>query len=221
MGWTTKILDLLYPPKCPFCDASVKEVTHAPCPACREADFWIRGPQAVFSGAAFSQCVAVGWYMEGLRESVQRFKFGGHKEYARAYGPLLARQAALHLSGEYDLLSWVPVSETRRRERGYDQAQVLAREMGKALGLPPVALLEKVRENKAQSALRQGSSRRANVAGVYAVPDPALVRGKRVLLVDDILTTGATLEEAARTLRQAGAGQVLGAVFCRTPGQKF
>ena len=65
--------------------------------------------------------------------------------------------------------------------------------------------------------LEDGRKRKQNVAGVYAVHDPSLVKGQRVLVVDDILTTGATLEEAAQTLRKAGASQVVAAAFCRTP----
>ena len=73
------------------------------------------------------------------------------------------------------------------------------------------------RDTPPQSSLTQGRQRRANVAGVYTAPHPAQVAGQRILLLDDILTTGATLNEAARTLRQAGARQVVAAAFCRTP----
>jgi predicted amidophosphoribosyltransferase len=80
-----------------------------------------------------------------------------------------------------------------------------------------LCLLEKIKNNPAQSSLTDGRKRESNVAGVYAVPDPNLVKGQRVLVIDDIRTTGATLEEAARTLRKAGASQILAATFCRTP----
>ena len=103
------------------------------------------------------------------------------------------------------------------RRRGYDQAQLLAQETARALAAQAVPLLEKTRDTPPQSSLTQGRQRRANVAGVYTAPHPAQVAGQRVLLLDDILTTGATLNEAARTLRQAGARQVVAAAFCRTP----
>ena len=75
----------------------------------------------------------------------------------------------------------------------------------------------KTKNTPAQSSLTEGRKRESNVAGVYKVPDPKLVKGQRVLVIDDIRTTGATLEEAARTLRKAGASQILAAAFCRTP----
>ena len=96
-------------------------------------------------------------------------------------------------------------------------AKLLAQETARALAAQAVPLLEKTRDTPPQSSLTQGRQRRANVAGVYTAPHPAQVAGQRVLLLDDILTTGATLNEAARTLRQAGARQVVAAAFCRTP----
>ena len=110
-----------------------------------------------------------------------------------------------------------PVSAARRRERGYDQAQLLAQATAEALGKQAVPLLTKVKDTKAQSALTDGRLRKSNVAGVYSVPRPHEVAGKKILVIDDILTTGATLEEAAQTLRAAGAAQVVAAAFCRTP----
>ena len=111
----------------------------------------------------------------------------------------------------------MPVSPDTLRKRGYDQAQLLAQEAAKALGKPVLPLLEKTGKNRPQSSLTHGRERFANVAGVYTVPQPAAAAGQRILLIDDILTTGATLNEAARTLRQAGAGQVVAAALCRTP----
>ena len=93
----------------------------------------------------------------------------------------------------------------------------MAQVTAEALGKQAVPLLTKVKDTKAQSALTDGRLRKSNVAGVYSVPRPHEVAGKKILVIDDILTTGATLEEAAQTLRTAGAAQVVAAAFCRTP----
>ena len=146
-----------------------------------------------------------------------RFKFQGCHRYALAYGPMLAEAIRTYLPGSYDCITWTPVSAGRRRERGYDQAQLLAQATAEALGKQAVPLLTKVKDTKAQSALTDGRLRKSNVAGVYSVPRPHEVAGKKILVIDDILTTGATLEEAAQTLRAAGAAQVVAAAFCRTP----
>lgn len=217
MALTNFLLNLIFPPKCPFCNRPAEGPVNSPCPKCQQADFWLEGTQVVVPGTAFLRCVCAGWYRDALRESMRRFKFHNHPDYAKAYGPVLAKIVRDYLPGSYDCITWVPVSPATLAERGYDQARLLAEETAKALSAQAVPLLAKTGKNKAQSSLTQGRQRWSNVAGVYSVPQPAAVAGQRILLVDDILTTGATLEEAARTLRQAGATQVVAAAFCRTP----
>ena len=115
-------------------------------------------------------------------------------------------------------MTWVPVSRRRLRERGYDQAELLAQAAGRVWGVRPERLLEKVQDNPAQSGLESPEARRENVRNVYlALPDAA---GKRVLLIDDICTTGATLIECAQVLTQAGAAGVVCATAALTPREK-
>lgn len=217
MSIASFFLDLIYPPKCKFCGASLERESWEPCPKCRKAPFWLEGAQGVFDGKYFARCVCAGWYQGALRDQVLAFKFSDRPQYARAYGPVLARQVRLFLPGTYDVITWVPVSRQTLKKRGYDQARLLAEETARALGREAVPLLEKARATPAQSSLESAARRRKNVKGVYAVPRPEQVTGQRVLLIDDILTTGSTLEEAARTLRATGAAQVVAAAFCRTP----
>ena len=211
------VLDILFPPRCKFCGTLLDKSSLEPCRKCEKADFWLTPVQAVAPGTEFSRCVCAVWYQDPLRTEISRFKFQNHPDHAKAYGPVLARQIRFFLPGAYDCITWVPVSQATLKKRGYDQARLLAEETAKALGTQTVPLLEKTKNNPAQSSLTDGRKRASNVAGVYKVPDPSLVKGQRVLLIDDILTTGATLEEAARTLRKAGASQIVAAAFCRTP----
>ncbi|MBR5533487.1 MAG: ComF family protein [Ruminiclostridium sp.] len=211
------ILDILFPPRCKFCGSLLDKSSLDPCRKCEKADFWLTPVQAVVLGTEYSRCVCAAWYREPLRTEVSRFKFQNHPDHAKAYGPVLAKQIRFFLPGAYDCITWVPVSEGTLKKRGYDQAQLLVEETAKALGTQAVSLLKKTKDTPAQSSLADGRKRDKNVAGVYAVPDPSLVKGQRVLIIDDIRTTGATLEEAARTLRKAGASQVVAAAFCRTP----
>lgn len=211
------LLDLLFPPRCLFCGHPLEEELWKPCPKCRNAPFWTRGQEALRPGEVFSVCVCAGWYQDALRDSVLRFKFSNHPEYARAYGPLLAEEIKKHLAGQWDLLSWMPVSPETRQTRGYDQARLLAEETAACLGCYAVPLLEKVGHNVPQSSLSDGSQRRKNVEGMYRAVKSDKLAGARVLLVDDIVTTGSTLSEGAAVLRQAGAARVLAAAFCRTP----
>ena len=110
---------------------------------------------------------------------------------------------------EADMITWVPISAKRLRKRGYDQVQLLARAVGPELGIPVEPLLEKIRDNRANSGLKTPAERRANVLGVYKAVGQEHFRGKRVLLLDDIVTTGATASECARVLLTAGAEEVI------------
>ena len=155
------------------------------------------------------RCAAPLYYEDRVRDSLLRFKFEERPHYARGYAEFLARTAALEFGGEFDLVSWVPVSEKRRRERGYDQAELLAKELCVLWNTNPVRTLAKTVHTPAQSGISAPEQRRANVLGVYEAVERERWLGKRILLVDDILTTGATISEAARTLRLAGAAEVM------------
>lgn len=205
------ILDLLYPPRCQICHKFIDPAQKPVCNRCMDKlpEFEGAEPQVKFA----DRCVATLFYKGDLRESFHRYKFSGLRWYADQYGKWLAVTVRDKLAGRYDLVTWVPVSAKRRRERGYDQAELLCRALCRELGTEPVRLLEKVSDNPAQSGLDDPSARRANVANVYRTVDPAAFAGKRILLIDDIVTTGATLGECCRVLLTAGAESVVCAVL--------
>ena len=150
---------------------------------------------------------AVWYYKENVRNGILRLKFHGGTALAGPYGRMLAMKLYQCRRESFDLITWVPVSARRRRKRGYDQAELLARSVCTELGYKPVCLLKKLRDNPAQSGLR-GEQRRANVLGAYGVCGKTDIHGKRILLIDDVFTTGATAEECARVLKTAGASSV-------------
>ena len=108
----------------------------------------------------------------------------------------------------FDVLTWVPVSRLRKFRRGYDQVELIAKAVGRELGMTPVPLLTKIRHNRPQSGIHGSAQRRANVLGVYRETNREAIAGKKILLLDDILTTGATAGEASRVLLTAGAKEV-------------
>lgn len=114
-----------------------------------------------------------------------------------------------------DIITWVPLSRKRLRKRGYDQARLLAEELSRISGVGCCRLLQKTRNNPAQSGTGSAEKRRANVSGVYRAADEDQVKGKSILLVDDIVTTGATLSECARVLISAGAREVKAVTVAR------
>ena len=202
-----QLLNLLFPPKCPFC----RRILDSPgvCDTCRKELPWTEEHEAVREGTASLRCAAPLWYEGKVREAILRLKFYGAAATAETLGALMAQCAAEHLSGEFDLVTWVPVSRKRRWKRGYDQAELLARAVCRAWGVKPVALLRKTMNNPAQSGLKEDAARRANVLGVYEMRPGAEVSGRRVLLIDDVCTTGATLTECSKVLREAGADAVV------------
>ena len=203
------VLDLVFPPRCVFCHRIVESADFLLCPMCGRNTLPLVGPGEEKHGDCFETCVFPLYYEGDVRESLHRFKFKDCGFYADTYAPLLADCIRERLDGRYDLLSWVPLSKKRLLERGYDQSLLLAQAAGRLLGLVPVRTLEKYRNVKKQSLMGGAAERRANISGAYRVPSPETVAGKRVLLVDDIVTTGSTLTECARTLKAAGAGSIV------------
>ena len=200
-------LDLLYPTKCIVCRKKLDPGIPTICPICRETLPFASDTHK--KGKYFSDCVSAVRYEGRIRESILRFKFGDAQIYHIAFGELVAERIYEDLFGEFDVLSWVPLAPDRRKERGYDQVELIAQNVSARLRLPLVPLLKKRRGVSAQSLTSSPEERRANIAGAYRVIDPDAVRGKRILLIDDVITTGATLSECAKTLREAGAEKVL------------
>lgn len=151
---------------------------------------------------------AVAWFDGTAREAIHALKFEGQ----HAIAGLLSRLLALRALPEVTLVIPVPLHSARRRERGYDQCVLLARRTAKILGLPCEArALTRVRRTKQQALLPDPEERLRNVDGAFKVR--ADVEGATVLLIDDVSTTGATLQAAARPLVERGAGAVHGLVF--------
>ena len=211
------LLDLLFPPRCVFCRRLLHRGEEGICPRCQQELPWALGAEAEQTGEFFSLCASPLWYQDQVRASFHRYKFKGVRGYSRTYGRLVAQCVQDHLARRYDLITWVPLSRARLRQRGYDQAMLLASAAALALDDVAAETLCKVRDTEAQSGLgKNDASRRANVLSAYQVTDPALVEGRRVLLIDDIVTTGSTLSECARVLRTAGATDVVCAALARS-----
>lgn len=205
-----KILDwlgkLLFPPKCVLCGRLLEKDETDLCHNCR-----IDAPDCPVSRQkrTFLDSWMAVWYYEDLvRRSLIRYKFYGARSYVLCYGRLLAMKLSQEFPEGFDLLTWVPVSTLRKFLRGYDQVELLAMAVGKELNMEPVRALKKIRHNRPQSSIKDVAKRRANVLGVYKLLDSETVKGKRILLLDDIITTGATAGECARMLLITGAKEV-------------
>ena len=200
------LMELLFPPKCVLCRKLLKSGEIDLCRECRADAPEYAGKKI---NIRFLDSFAAVWYYEGnVRRSLLRFKFYNARSYGVSYGRILAMRLQREYPDGFDMLTWVPVSRLRKLRRGYDQVELLAKAVGRELGLSPVPTLKKIRNNRPQSRLKDPAARRANVLGAYRLLEGAAVKGQRVLLLDDILTTGATAGECARVLLSAGAKEV-------------
>ena len=201
-----QILEFLFPSKCVLCGKILKKGELDLCRSCRTE---ISDHPKPKNPIQFLASWTVLWYYEGnVRQSLLRYKFSNRRSYAAAYGRLLAMKLLREYPDGFDVLTWIPISAQRKLERGYDQVELLAAAVAAELGMEAVPTMQKIRNNPPQSGISGSAQRRANVLGVYRATNPEGIRGKRVLLLDDIITTGATASEAARVLLTAGASEV-------------
>ena len=203
------ILKLLFPPKCMLCGMPLREDEEI-CGQCRQKVLLNTAPPRVEKGAFFDKAAAGLWYENDVRNAIQGLKYREKQNYARPLARVMVYAYQHKIGEECDLIAFVPTNPSTLRRRGYDQAQLLAEVLAEMLDLPWMSALEKTRETTPMHGLKV-DARRANVLGAYHVCcQQELLKGKRVLLVDDILTTGSTLSECARMLKTAGAARVYG-----------
>jgi ComF family protein len=228
------LLDFVYPPACAACGISLDEAGELLCPGC-----WTAitegadtahgrcdrcGCPATAPGAgcdncvgwevAFERAVVLGRFAGPLQQAVHALKFSGQRSLGRALGGCLAAHLGAELAA-VDLLVPVPLHPARQRERGFNQSALIAAGLGEELARPVAGDLVVRRVQTRQQALLDAAARRENLREAFTCPGP--VPGDRCLcLVDDVLTTGATLDACARALRQAGARTVWAATLAGT-----
>ncbi len=206
MRWLDAVTEWLFPRKCVLCQKLLKREEMDLCHGCR-----LDAPE--FSGRAgripYISRVTALWHYEGdVRHSLLRYKFYNVRSLAQGYGRLLAMKILQDDAENVDVITWVPVSRQRRKKRGYDQVELIAKAACQELDRPLECCLIKHTDTKPNSSLSSSAERRANVIGVYHTAQGASVKGKRILLLDDIVTTGATASECARVLLSSGAKEV-------------
>lgn len=225
------LIECIYPPCCPFCDQVLqkKERVYGLCRGCQKElvyitnDFCAKCGKRIDSGQEefcmdcvrqkhmYDQARSIFSYQGRTREAMYRFKKKNRREYAGYFGKEICQMRRRWiLSLQVDLLIPVPMHPSNVRMRGYNQAQLLAEVIGRELNLPVSSqILQKTGRTQAQKELDR-NQRRKNLEHAFTVPAEKrnVLQGKNVLLVDDIYTTGATVDAAAKVLKQAGAAHV-------------
>lgn len=219
------VVDLLYPTTCAACetfvdnpsgplctacnDALLKQENEAACPACAMPLVAHGDPCPYCEGKGernFERIVRLGVYSDPIRHLVYRMKYHGRWSLAEFFADrLIEQERAKALLTETDVLIPVPLHWFRRLTRGYNQAEVLARRIARRVGRQPYVVrpLVRVRATEAQIRVRSRTKRQENLKDAFGLVDAGAIAGKHVVIVDDITTTGATLQSAARALRPA------------------
>lgn len=228
------VINLLFPPVCPICSARVE--THGElCDDCFGYFDWIDGPHCACCGYPFpdeyesnkkSMCPmcaagknelefmrAACVYDDMSRSVMLPFKHGGRIKFARFMSHAMI-WALRDVDIKPDLVMPVPLANRRLFQRGYNQATLLAQEIARAYGVP-IDFNSVHRKYRPNMGHKTHAQRVAHIRGVFSVLNREALRGKNILLVDDVMTSGATFNELSRVLRRAGAAEIYGVVFCR------
>lgn len=225
------ILDFLFPPDCPVCGKPVKSIGTL-CTECFTEIDWINGtrcetcgypfpdyggrvekcPACIIKGGKIKQMRSACVYDEASRKIVLPFKHTGKLRFGITMAGAMAN--VMSELDKPDLIIPVPLAYWRQVRRGYNQALVLAKLLGKHSDIPIAGGLisRKYRQNQGHKSLKE---RKANISGVFRVKRPDAVKGKSILIIDDVITTGATLNELAKVLLKAGAKQISAVCFAR------
>jgi ComF family protein len=221
------LIDLLFPPRCGGC----QKAGSLWCETCRAAVQPIEPPWCEKCGEPFiadglcANCRAhplsiekirsVALFDGVLREAIHRFKYERLSSLAEPFGAMLADYwRAEQLAADW--LIPVPLHPSRERDRGYNQSELLARQLSRRMNVPISRRgLRRTRATAVQMTLN-AAERHANVAGAFACHEPR-VRGACIVIIDDVCTTGATLEACAQAVLKAGAASVMGLTLARTP----
>lgn len=202
---------------CPECEKTSVKLGTDICGKCgrvlaNEAEFC---DTCIRNERAFVRARSCYVYEGAPKKFVYRLKFGGRR-YLAAFIAEAMVDRYLDCGFECDCVVAVPLSAKRKRKRGYNQAELIAEELSSRLKLPLIdGALVKTKENKSQAKLKK-REREENVRGVYEVTSPEAFKGRRVLVVDDVMTTGATLGEVSRVLYKAKARSVEALTYCST-----
>jgi ComF family protein len=229
MGFRSTLFQFFLPPQCPCCEKFLEEGQQGFCPNCLSEIRWIEPPFCSICGLPFiskktkshpcSACVthrkyftiarALGTYEGSLREAIHRWKYEGKTHLTPFFGEWMAEGLNRYWEADsLNLLIPVPLHTQRLRERGFNQALLLVKELSRRTGIPyRKTILQKKKPTTPQVDL-SGAEREKGVRRAFHVTGKEELRGKSVLLVDDVYTTGATVNECSKMLRRGGAARV-------------
>ena len=191
---------LLFPERCPFCGKLV-EADEIACKDCYKTLRLKHSP--ITGGAGGFRCVSSFPYGGKVRRAILRVKYHDRVQYIPQLAAILADDIkSVYGEDSFDLITAVPMHKNDIKERGYNQSEILAKELSKLLEIPYADTIVKIKRTKKQHKLKF-TERKTNLSGAFKLIDKELVNGKRILLIDDIITSGYTLGLCGRSLARA------------------
>jgi len=204
----SSIINSIFPPRCISCDGLLREVefSNPICPACNSHINWLRSDffNPELESVSFVSARSLAAFDGPWRDVVHNLKYNKRLDLVGPLAGLLGR----NIDYEYDLITAVPLHKKRLRHRGYNQSALLARRLARRAGINFTPnLLVRWADSPQQVGL-SSAERLKNVRGAFLCGRPDDVRGRDILIVDDVMTTGATVNECAKALKNSGAARV-------------
>lgn len=212
-----RLIALIFPTRCPVCSKVIFPEEDF-CAECRCSLTVYCGNHSIKGAESFTAAFE---YNEKISPAIILLKRGIKGNAAYAFGKALVAVLNNHdISQKIDIIIPVPLYKSDKRERGFNQAELIAKEIGRILKIDVTTdIVEKIRKTNPQKTLTK-KERRVNLKDAFEAAMPDKIKGKRILLIDDVCTTGSTLTEITGILRQNGAAEVHCAVCCKTPDIK-
>lgn len=215
-------IDFVYPPYCLTCKRSLPDSHELICRACWDSQTNLdpcylpaaRLPSPPNRELHLEGSLAVYTYSEITQEIVHLFKYRKYEKLAEPFSAAMSRVLQDNDLTQFDGIVPVPLHKKRLKERGFNQAELMAARIGEQFDIELLNVLMRIRYTQPQAKMNR-QERAANVLGAFAVKEGAHVEGKRLILVDDVMTTGSTLNECARLLKEAGASAIIALTIAR------
>lgn len=197
-------LDWIYPPRCVFCHNIIPVNVYKNldiCPKCLKYIPWYSGKNKNYLPKIFKNGWIVLDYDEMVKAAIMRFKYDNCPRYAKALAFLMYNYMKnIDFGVKIDYFIPVPIHKKRKRVRGYNQAELLAKELSKLSGIPYINNLKRIKNTKPQSKLHGVEARYNNLKNSFLLEKPEMLKDKNIMIIDDIMTTGATLEKCALSI---------------------
>jgi ComF family protein len=222
------LFDFLFPPICLGCDKEIDEglicyqcanqISNSALGVCARCGYplgYNEGCKHCKTGPVLPRTRALGGYTEPLSPLIHALKYQGKKSLAEIFGRgLTGLLNSDPILKQADAIIPIPLHPARQRERGYNQTELLGLELSRQTGIPIINALKRKKNTKSQTTL-DPAKRRENMRGAFAVKDNSTIQNKKVILIDDVITSGATINSATQTLLNGGAKEVYGLVIAR------